>query len=854
MKKSSLSALISIFLIAFIGHNSFANTNQGLTDLGIPAGFPLDIVFGSKSSMITDADGTVWIGLTGNPSWPDTLRGYLARWHEGDWSIFTTSNSGLPDNWILSLYAHHNTLFVGTLGGLGIYDGEWGVINTENGLVSNMVHSVFVHNDILYVGTDEGLSVFEGADWMHYNTSNSDITGDVVQALTMDSENMLWVGTSTGLSSFDGSTWVSYPQASELDIQVLAFDQSANLWIGSNGNGGLHKFKDGQLFDHQHFNVFSLNQSLNVRSITVLANGDVVVPVQTYDVNTLLRITPYNSYLYDFRFQKALITAFSDELYITGQNPRNLFKANFELAQMWNSYSQIEVNNIRTAITANGQLSCCEIPVSEPMYEFPSGSGTHTVFMQSLLLAGKSGEAGNETLHAVLPMYGYMEAWWRGPAGNEGTYQLNQEAWNRVWYLSKDEIDFHIANWSQPDYEMPLSIVLWPAHGDVSLGQSQQIAPFFDANQNGLYEPELGEYPLIRGDYALYFIFNDQRKSWASQSHFNTEVRGMLYGYHAPDNPALNNTLFLNYQLYNMSDIDYHGVYVGMNSNFDIGSPWDDYVGCDTSLHAYFIYNGREIDEWDGPDTYPVYGEHPPAQAATFLNRPLSTFFNKWAHPLPPSDYSTNEQAYFNMQAIWQDGTPMTYGGTGYPTEQGDTVRAMHLFPGDLNNPDAWHEIALNNPFGDRRGLGSSYIGDFLAGDMICFDVALVTARDMDGDHISSVDLVKEHIAEVRNFFNENFGYGCQDLMTTNLQEQEALPTARLQVYPNPTGHNITIRHVALNQVATYRLFNAMGSMVESGKLTGLTTTVSMHHLPAGLYIIQVADDKILMHQKLIKH
>ena len=112
------------------------------------------------------------------------------------------------------------------------------------------------------------------------------------------------------------------------------------------------------------------------------------------------------------------------------------------------------------------------------MYEFPPGSGTHTVFMQSLLLAGKSGEAGNETLHAVLPMYGYMEAWWRGPAGNEGTYQLNQEAWNRVWYLSKDEIDSHIANWSQPDYEMPLSIALWPAHGDVSLGQSQQIAPF----------------------------------------------------------------------------------------------------------------------------------------------------------------------------------------------------------------------------------------------------------------------------------------------------------------------------------------------------------------------------------------
>src|SRR5690606_33742750 len=47
-----------------------------------------------------------------------------------------------------------------------------------------------------------------------------------------------------------------------------------------------------------------------------------------------------------------------------------------------------------------------------------------------------------------------------------------------------------------PDYQIPQSILGWPGNGDPTLDQALRLAPFFDRNGDGYYDPEgAGDYP-----------------------------------------------------------------------------------------------------------------------------------------------------------------------------------------------------------------------------------------------------------------------------------------------------------------------------------------------------------------------
>src|SRR5690606_9836943 len=87
--------------------------------------------------------------------------------------------------------------------------------------------------------------------------------------------------------------------------------------------------------------------------------------------------------------------------------------------------------------------------------------------------------------------------------------------------LCDEAIDFQ-------GYTVPGYFFHWPAHGDPAKGQDFKLASFFDLNQNGEYEPELGDYPgydlagvidckakrrddpiPLFGDQNIWWVFND---------------------------------------------------------------------------------------------------------------------------------------------------------------------------------------------------------------------------------------------------------------------------------------------------------------------------------------------------------
>ena len=183
-----------------------------------------------------------------------------------EWNVYTTGNSGLPNNEILSLAIDEEGVkWIGTMGGLARYDGTtWTVFNTTNsGLPSNTVRCILISEvGYIWIGTNSGLAVYDGVSqgqnpdqswqgWTVYNMNNSGLPRNVVSALAVDDNNTYWIGTlgGGGLAAFDGVTWTVYTvNNSDLPnnfIYALEITENNLVWVGT--NYGLAKF-DGLLW------------------------------------------------------------------------------------------------------------------------------------------------------------------------------------------------------------------------------------------------------------------------------------------------------------------------------------------------------------------------------------------------------------------------------------------------------------------------------------------------------------------------------------------------------------------------------------------------------------------------------
>ncbi len=99
--------------------------------------------------------------------------------------------------------------------GLARYDGTtWTLYNTSNSaLPSNTIQAVEVDaSGRVWAGTPAGLAGFDGTIWTIYHTMNSGITGNHILSLKATGNN-LWIGTRSGVSYFDGVSFSNYTTA-----------------------------------------------------------------------------------------------------------------------------------------------------------------------------------------------------------------------------------------------------------------------------------------------------------------------------------------------------------------------------------------------------------------------------------------------------------------------------------------------------------------------------------------------------------------------------------------------------------------------------------------------------------------
>jgi hypothetical protein len=570
-------------------------------------------------------------------------------------------------------------------------------------------------------------------------------------------------------------------------------------------------------------------------------------------------------------------------------------------------YDSLTVNNINAGVNASGTMfsRVNEVTAYEqfgaisPHFRYPAGEMKNTIFTTAFWIGGMD---GNDDLHLAAQRYKQVGFDFQaGPVSD--AYDVDHYLkYGRTWKVSREEVEYHRDHYWQEGYEPIEPIASWPGNGDPGHGEALKLAPFHDENNDGYYHAMDGDYPLIRGDLTIFFMFNDDRlHTETSGEGMKVEIHAMVYGYDVPLDTALYNTVFVHYDLYNRSEETYHETYVGFFTDFDVGYPWDDFVGCDVQRGSFYGYNGLDVDGNGAPD---AYGENPPAQSLTVLAGPfidpdgednpgggcdgsvnglhfgngvvdderhgLTTFmyFSSGGNT-NISDPSLAEEYYTYLQGLWKNGDSLMYGANGHPVTGSVGPACRYMFPGDsdpLNwgtycqlpnggyNQDGkyWTDPETGNLPYDRRGLGSLGPFTFAPGDVQEIELAFVVGRGENGP-MSSVEQMQRQIDSLIA------GVRSGEVIVPNQylavkEHKDGKP--QMMLYPNPTTDRIHIKWDGKAQAGDiYRIYNMQGQLVREGKLrTDIVNTLHTADLFPGLYLLVVHGKKEIFSGRFIKN
>ncbi|MCK6620045.1 MAG: T9SS type A sorting domain-containing protein [Calditrichaceae bacterium] len=308
----------------------------------------------------------------------------------------------------------------------------------------------------------------------------------------------------------------------------------------------------------------------------------------------------------------------------------------------------------------------------------------------------------------------------------------------------------------------------------------QSGAPFYDLNQNGVYEPEQGETPgLANADQVIWFVCNDSDPGVAASLYgsppIGLELQGTLWGYKSEG--ALGQAAFKRYRLINKSNFAIDSMFIAQWSDVDLGSYYNDFLGCDSLLNLGYCYNGKPLD-----DEYQAFGLPPAAIGYLLLQGPEV--------PSPGDTASFNFRKILDyenlpMTSFWAKATGSVIGDPTLSDYAG-TLEWYNLLNGCLPTADTANPILYTHGAGPHAGRPTKFplngdplsgIGDIegegvnlspgdrrLAmcsgpftmppGEMQEIVIALVGGIDPQGDYLSSVAELQNNAREIKRRFD----------------------------------------------------------------------------------------------------
>lgn len=486
-----------------------------------------------------------------------------------------------------------------------------------------------------------------------------------------------------------------------------------------------------------------------------------------------------------------------------------LFGINTASAQ---NYAELNINNIHAGFNASGDM--LTNLNGGPGLSVTSAGNLFTYAVANLWIGGL--DAGNN-LHMSAQTYRQNGTdFWPGPLDTivACADSATVAAWNLVWPITRSAIDSFIdyLNGNMPgNYVIPSSITNWPGNGNPALNQGNYLAPFHDANGDGVYNYASGDYPEIRGDQAIFFIYNDRH---CTQGHGETqapamglEIHGLAYAYDCPDS-VLANTVFVHYRIINRSTLTYWNSYVAHWSDIDVLGNGSDLVGTDSLQNAAYYYN-QGTGAWGT-----VFLNQTLTNSLTYQNN-----FSNFGNPVIASDY------YDMLQSVYTGGMPQTFPNS--------STAAPLVFTGDPYLQTGW----LDNLTGDRRMLMSNGPFTFLPGQSYTLDIAHVFARDYTNTPFLCTQLLRQRIQSLNSYYSQNVNPPC----LANINGIASAPASdeRMVVFPNPASD---LLHISINGISSgsFSITGVNGKTIHHGSFSSNTETIDIQALPQGLYFLQV--------------
>ena len=297
------------------------------------------------------------------------------------------------------------------------------------------------------------------------------------------------------------------------------------------------------------------------------------------------------------------------------------------------SSSELDINNVR-ALIHNGGDMWWDL-VSNPRYEIPKVSNPsdarHALFSGSLWIGGIDNSG---LLRLAAQTFREGSDFWPGPLRVNGSADTEQDIclkWDRHFKINRTEIDEFLASGT-----ISAGIRNWPAiNEDAAAGDFERfLAPFHDENKDLEYNPDDGDYPVVRitsptcaggssdilPNQFIWWVINDNGDVHTSSGGqpLGVEIQMTAFAYSASN--AVNDMTFYQEKVFNRSTLSLNNTYMGQWTDADLGVAQDDFAGCDTVRLLAFVYNA---DNADVPLSL-GYGSSPPAIGIDFFQGPFA--------------------------------------------------------------------------------------------------------------------------------------------------------------------------------------------------------------------------------------
>ncbi|MDD5361660.1 MAG: T9SS type A sorting domain-containing protein [Ignavibacteria bacterium] len=390
-------------------------------------------------------------------------------------------------------------------------------------------------------------------------------------------------------------------------------------------------------------------------------------------------------------------------------------------------------------------------------------------------------------------------------------------------------------------------------------------APYVDKNHNGQFDPGIDIPGIKDAPQTVFICMTDGFPENHTQSEgfsggtapIFSEIHLTAWGYNID---GQNDVQYLRYEIINKSTKAWNNTVMGLAADPDLGSPSDDYIGCDTLLNLGYCYNG---DNMDGNGSPPTYGTNPPAVGFEYLLSPLYYTGNPndvVVYYNPPGSTNRIEktgykqfgmtsfvyfspsgsgstacetdptlpiEAYRFLSGIKKDGAPWFHPLTKQRTKK--------VYPGNPETESGWTEFGINqnvnmaqirncagtdstttysSPPGDRRLLmntgGLNYTVN--ANDTVQIVLGQMIARGVNYKNV--VTRLKNLGKSVQSYFNWNFGAISTQLPFPEVTKSITRLTSTqcgLNIYWNDTAEYYLYNDSSVHPVPNYNKYRFQG-------------------------------------------